>query len=115
MRRRLEEAAGVDAQFEATQRTETPLEFLLREMRDTIVRADRFQAAKATAPFCHPQLQAVAHWFRDRHSHNGRFRISSAPYSGTPRRNGGRPRIGEKGAELMRKLRAGRRALTRTV
>ena len=66
VRRRLEEAAGVE---EATQSTETPLEFLLREMRDTTVRADRFQAAKATAPFCHPQLQAVAHWFRDRHSH----------------------------------------------
>jgi hypothetical protein len=37
-----------------------------------------FQAAKAAAPFCHPQLQAVAHWFRDRHSATGRFRISSA-------------------------------------
>ena len=32
----------------------------------------------AATPFCHPQLQAVAHWFRDRHSHNGRFKISSA-------------------------------------
>ena len=31
VRRRLEEAAGVE---EATQSTETPLEFLLREMRD---------------------------------------------------------------------------------
>ena len=34
IRRRLEEAAGVEAQFEATQSTETPLEFLLRKMRD---------------------------------------------------------------------------------
>ena len=32
--RRLEEAAGVEAQFEAIQSTETPLEFLLRKMRD---------------------------------------------------------------------------------
>jgi hypothetical protein len=40
-------------------------------MRDTTAApADRFQAAKAAAPFCHPQLQAVAYWFRDRHSHN---------------------------------------------
>jgi hypothetical protein len=35
IRRRLEEAAGVEAQFEATQSTETPLEFLLRKMRVT--------------------------------------------------------------------------------
>ena len=45
---------------------ETPLEFLLRKMRDTTAAlADRFQVAKAAAPFCHPQLQAVAHWFSD--------------------------------------------------
>jgi hypothetical protein len=68
IRRRVEEAAGVE---EATQSTETPLEFLLRKMHDTTAApANRFQAAKAAAPFCHPQLQAVAHWFRDRHSHN---------------------------------------------
>ena len=61
----------MEAQFEAIQSTETPLEFLLRKMRDTTAApADRFQAAKAAAPFCHPQLQAVAYWFRDRHSHN---------------------------------------------
>ena len=35
IRRRLEEAAGVETQFEAIQSTETPLEFLLRKMRDT--------------------------------------------------------------------------------
>jgi hypothetical protein len=52
----LEEAAGVEAQFEAIQSTETLSEFLLRKMRDTTAApADRFQAAKAAAPFCHPQ------------------------------------------------------------
>ena len=31
----LEKAAGVEAEFEAAQNTETPLEFLLKSMRDT--------------------------------------------------------------------------------
>jgi hypothetical protein len=57
IRRRLEEAAGVEAQFEAVQSTETPLEFLLRKMRDTTTApADSVPVAKAAAPFCHPQL-----------------------------------------------------------
>jgi hypothetical protein len=41
-----------------------PLEFLLKMRDTTAAPADRFQVAKAAAPFCHPQLQAVAHWFR---------------------------------------------------
>jgi hypothetical protein len=36
IRRRLEEAAGVEAQFEAIQSTETPLEFLLRKMATSV-------------------------------------------------------------------------------
>jgi len=51
--RRLEEAAGVEAQFEAIQSTETPLEFLLRKMRDT------FQAAKAAS--CRASRRAGRH------------------------------------------------------
>src|SRR6516165_5603718 len=31
----LEKAAGVEAEFEAAQNTETPMEFLLKSMRDT--------------------------------------------------------------------------------
>src|SRR5215831_1047060 len=39
-----------------------PLEFLLRTMRNPdLDRHERFAAAKAAAPYCHPVLQAVAH------------------------------------------------------
>jgi hypothetical protein len=41
---------------------EQPLDFLLRIMRDRREPGStRFMAAKAAAPYCHPQLQAVAH------------------------------------------------------
>jgi hypothetical protein len=41
---------------------EQPLDFLLRIMRDRREPGStRFLAAKAAAPYCHPQLQAVAH------------------------------------------------------
>jgi hypothetical protein len=38
----------------------TPLEFLLNAMRDeTLERAERFDAAKAAAPYCHPRLSNI--------------------------------------------------------
>jgi hypothetical protein len=41
---------------------ETPLEFLLRVMRDVQQPMDvRIGAAKAAAPYCHRQLKAVEH------------------------------------------------------
>src|SRR3974390_1795284 len=86
IRRSLEEAAGVEAQFEAIQSTETPLEFLLRKMRDI----------------------SRVHLCRSRQA------VTKPPVT----KSGGRPPIGEKamtGADRMRKLRATRRALTRTV
>ena len=45
---------------------EQPLDFLLRLMRDPSEdKMTRFAAAKAAAPFVHPQLQAVAHRMLD--------------------------------------------------
>ena len=70
-RRTKRRLGGAWKKLRLTQASEMPLDFMLRRMRDTTAApADQFQAAKAAAPFCHPQLQAVAHWFRDRHSHN---------------------------------------------
>ena len=44
------------------QLTEMPLDFLLRTMRSPeTVPVDRMAAARAAAPYCHAQLQAVAH------------------------------------------------------
>src|SRR3974377_2076054 len=41
---------------------ELPLEFLLRHMRNPEnSKAEQFAAAKAAAPYVHPQLQAIAH------------------------------------------------------
>jgi hypothetical protein len=38
----------------------TPLEFMLRRLRDETASAeDRFEAAKAAAPYVHPKLAAV--------------------------------------------------------
>jgi hypothetical protein len=46
----------------ASQSNEMPLDFLLRRMRDPAFSpTERFLAARAAAPFCHPALQAVAH------------------------------------------------------
>src|SRR5262249_61334218 len=44
----------------------TPLDYMLRIMRDpVIVPARRDAMARAAAPMCHPQLQAVAHQHLD--------------------------------------------------
>ena len=46
----------------ASQSDEMPLDFLLRRMRNPAFSpTERFLAARAAAPFCHPVLQAVAH------------------------------------------------------
>jgi hypothetical protein len=46
----------------ALESDEKPLDFLLRIMRDRREPGSvRFMAAKAAAPYMHPQLQAVAH------------------------------------------------------
>jgi hypothetical protein len=46
----------------ASQGDEMPLDFLLRRMRNPAFSpTERFLAARAAAPFCHPVLQAVAH------------------------------------------------------
>jgi hypothetical protein len=43
-----------------------PLEFMLRRMRDPgMNEADRFAAARSSAPYCHAQLQAIAHKHMD--------------------------------------------------
>jgi hypothetical protein len=48
----------VDAAIKAQQ---TPLEFLLAQMHDPrVARQERFAAAVAAAPFCHPKLIATA-------------------------------------------------------
>ena len=48
-----EGAAGVEAQFEATQSTETPLELLLRKMRDTAAApADRWRLRHSAIRSC---------------------------------------------------------------
>ena len=72
VRRRLEEAAGVE---EATQSTETPLEFLLRKMRDTAAApADRWRLRHSAIRSCRQWLTG----FVTGTATNGRFRISSA-------------------------------------
>jgi hypothetical protein len=44
--------------------TEMPLDYLLRQMRSNEASpADRLAAARAAAPYCHAQLQAVAHQY----------------------------------------------------
>jgi hypothetical protein len=62
VRRRLAEAEGVAAQLKSIQSTEMPLDFMLRKMRDpTESPYERNVMARAAAPYCHAQLQAVAH------------------------------------------------------
>jgi hypothetical protein len=40
----------------------TPLEYMLRRMRDTkLSEPERFAAARSSAQYMHPQLQAIAH------------------------------------------------------
>ena len=68
IKRRLAEAEGLQAQYAAIESTEMPLDYLLRKMRNPAeAPADRFLAARAAAPYCHPQLQAVAHKHLDAH------------------------------------------------
>src|SRR6516162_9580095 len=46
----------------ASQGDEMPLDFLLRRMRNPAFSpTERFLAARAAAPYCHAQLQAIAH------------------------------------------------------
>lgn len=40
---------------------ESPLEFMLRVMRTSDDESQRFEAAKAAAPYVHPRLAAVEH------------------------------------------------------
>lgn len=40
---------------------ESPLEFMLRVMRTSADESQRFEAAKAAAPYVHPRLAAVEH------------------------------------------------------
>lgn len=45
---------------------ETPLDYMLRIMRDNLLDYElRFEAAKAAAPYVHPKLSAVEHTGKD--------------------------------------------------
>jgi hypothetical protein len=60
--RRAEDAAAKAQQDQLDADTTMPLDFILRTMRNPdLDRHERFQAAVRAAPYCHPQLQAVAH------------------------------------------------------
>lgn len=57
---------------------ETPLNYLLRVMRDDRAeRSVRLDAAKAAAPYCHPRLAAIEHTGKD----GGPIETSSDPRS----------------------------------
>lgn len=54
--------ASIERQAEIAASGVTPLEFMLNRMRDEgVPLADRFEAAKAAAPYVHPRLAAVEH------------------------------------------------------
>jgi hypothetical protein len=56
----------LEAEKDALEAEMMPVDFMLRAMRSKdLLYEQRFAAARAAAPYCHPQLQAVAHWFRD--------------------------------------------------
>lgn len=39
---------------------QSPLDFMLEQMRDeALAKDERFEAAKAAAPYCHPRLAAI--------------------------------------------------------
>ena len=58
-----EAALARQKELEASgQATEMPLDYMLRVMRDPVEdKATRGMMARAAAPYCHAQLQAVAH------------------------------------------------------
>jgi hypothetical protein len=60
--KRLAEAKALEERMASAQATEMPLDYMLRVMRDPVEdKATRGMMARAAAPYCHPQLQAVAH------------------------------------------------------
>ena len=60
--KRLAEAEAANKRHEGLQATEMPLDLMLRYMRDPAEdKHVRMAMAKAAAPYCHAQLQAVAH------------------------------------------------------
>ena len=78
IRRRPEEAAGVEAEFEATQNTETPLELLLKSMRDTAAEPADCSSRQGGGAIL---IRSCRHWLTDFVTGTatiGRFRISSA-------------------------------------
>jgi hypothetical protein len=66
VKRRLEEAQEAEERAASIQSTEQPIDYMLRIMRDPASgEARRDAMARAAAPYCHPQLQAVAHKLLD--------------------------------------------------
>ena len=58
----MDEAKEAEKRQEAIDSDEMPLEFMLKNMRDPANDLQfRAQMAARAAPFCHPQLQAIAH------------------------------------------------------
>jgi hypothetical protein len=58
-----EERRKREAEFESNL---SPLDFMLRRMRDTgMSEPERFAAARSAAQYMHPQLQAIAHQHLD--------------------------------------------------
>jgi hypothetical protein len=56
------EAQARQAEVDKIESNLTPLEYMLRRMRDTkMAEPERFAAARSSAPYYHPQLQAVAY------------------------------------------------------
>jgi hypothetical protein len=56
------EAQKRQEQVEEFERNLSPLDFMLRRMRDTkMSEPERFAAARSSAQYMHPQLQAIAH------------------------------------------------------
>ena len=61
-RNEAEDKAEKELREQIDKDTTLPLQFMLRKMRNPQETAgDRFAAARAAAPYCHPQLTAIAH------------------------------------------------------
>ena len=60
------EAQKRQEEVEEFERNLSPLDFMLRRMRDTkMSEPERFAAARSAAQYMHPQLQAIAHQHLD--------------------------------------------------
>jgi hypothetical protein len=94
IRRRSEEAAGVEAQFEATQSTETPLEFFLRKRRDTTAApADRSRQPRRLR---HSAIRSCRQWLTGFVTGTATMGALATLRDSPVTKSGGRPPIGEK-------------------